>query len=286
MTFTFREDGKRLFFITLAAIMQAININTFVHTGGLYPGGVTGITVLIQRTALTYFATPLPFTVINLLLNAFPIWLGFRYVGKKLTIYSLYFIILSSFLADLLPCPVITYDMLLISVFGGMINGLIVSVCLLMNANTGGTDFITLFLSERKGIDGFNLILGVNIIILSLAGLLFGWNKALYSIIFQYCSTQVIHLLYRRYQQTTLFIVTDSPAEVCKAISDVSNHSATIMHGEGAYQKEERAVVYSVVSSLEKKQVMAAIKECDSDAFINSLKTEALSGWFYRKPNE
>ena len=286
MTFTLREDGKRIFFITLAAVIQAINLNTFVHTGGLYPGGVTGIAVLIQRALMTYGAIVVPYSAVNLLLNAFPIWLGFKFVGKKLTIYSLYFIVLSSFLTDLLPSPVITYDLLLISIFGGMINGVVVSMCLLMNANSGGTDFITLYLSEKKGIDAFNIILGVNVIILSLAGLLFGWNKALYSIVFQYFSTQVIHLLYRRYQETTLFIVTDSPHEVYQIISRIGNHSATIMHGEGAYEKKERSVVYSVVSSFETKQIITAIKECDPHAFINSLKTESLSGWFYRKPNE
>ena len=193
---------------------------------------------------------------------------------------------MSSFLTDLFPLHAITQDTLLISIFGGMINGFLVSICLQMNANTGGTDFISLFLSERTGIDSFNVILGVNVVILSVAGLLFGWDKALYSIIFQFFSTQVIHLRFQRYQQTTLFIVTNSAKEVSKAISRASNHGATIMHGEGSYSDEKRDVVYSVVSSAESKQVIKAIIEVDPGAFVNSLHTEALSGWFYRKPAE
>lgn len=286
MTFSLRTDGKRIFFISLAALLQAFNMKTFVSVGGLFPGGVTGLTVLIQRCALRYLNIDLPYTPVNLLINAIPVYIGFRFVGKKLTLYSFYFIILSSFLTDLFPLHAITQDTLLISIFGGMINGFLVSICLQMNANTGGTDFISLFLSERTGIDSFNVILGVNVVILSVAGLLFGWDKALYSIIFQFFSTQVIHLRFQRYQQTTLFIVTNSAKEVSKAISRASNHGATIMHGEGSYSDEKRDVVYSVVSSAESKQVIKAIIEVDPGAFVNSLHTEALSGWFYRKPTE
>jgi len=286
MTFSLRTDGKRIFFISLAALLQAFNMKTFVSVGGLFPGGVTGLTVLIQRCALRYLNIDLPYTPVNLLINAIPVYIGFRFVGKKLTLYSFYFIILSSFLTDLFPLHAITQDTLLISIFGGMINGFLVSICLQMNANTGGTDFISLFLSERTGIDSFNVILGVNVVILSVAGLLFGWDKALYSIIFQFFSTQVIHLRFQRYQQTTLFIVTNSAKEVSKAISRASNHGATIMHGEGSYSDEKRDVVYSVVSSAESKQVIKAVIEVDPGAFVNSLHTEALSGWFYRKPTE
>ena len=45
MTFSLKEDGRRLLVITLAAVIMALNINTFVHTGGLYPGGVSGLTL-------------------------------------------------------------------------------------------------------------------------------------------------------------------------------------------------------------------------------------------------
>ena len=286
MTFTLKEDGKRLLVISFAALLLAVNLNTFVHTGGLFPGGVTGLTVLIIRCFEEFLGITLPYTVVNLALNAVPIYIGIRYVGKKLTLYSIYFLLLSSLLTDLIPSNAITYDILLISIFGGMINGLVVSLCLRNNANTGGTDFISLYFSEKKGFDTFNIILGANVVILSLAGILFGWNKALYSILFQFFSTQVIHLQYRRYQQTTLFVVTDFPREVCNAIYAVSNHGATIMHGEGAYKEQERSIVYSVVSAAEVKKVISAIRIIDPKAFINSLKTEALSGWFYRQPNE
>lgn len=281
-----KKEMKRIAVIILAAFLMAVNIKTFVRTGGLYPGGVTGLTILIQRIGEMLFSIEIPYTVVNLLLNAVPIYIGFKFIGKKFTLYSCLMILLTSVLTDLIPARVITEDILLIGIFGGILNGLAISLCLLVGATSGGTDFIAIYLSEKKGMDSFNLILGVNIIILSVAGVLFGWDKALYSILFQYASTQILHSMYKKYQQGTLFIVTNRPKEVCAAISGVSNHGATILEGEGSFEHCERNVVYSVVSSAETKKVIRAIREVDSKAFINVIKTQELLGHFYQKPEE
>lgn len=284
MKFDVKQDVKRILVICFSAVIMAVNIKTFVRTGGLYPGGATGLTILIQRIAEIFFGITIPYTIVNLLLNAIPVYIGFRFIGKKFTLYSCLMIVLTSVLTDLIPGYVITYDTLLISIFGGMINGLVISLCLMVEATTGGTDFLAIFFSEKKGMDSFNIVLVLNIVILSLAGILFGWDKALYSIIFQYASTQVLHTLYKKYQQVTLFIVTNQPKEVCKAISVVSNHGATILEGEGSYAHCERNVVYSVVSAAENKKVIRAVKAADPSAFVNTVRTQQLSGHFYQKP--
>ena len=281
-----KEDIKRIVIICLASILMAFNIKSFVRTGGLYPGGATGLSILVQRIVQMIFQVEIPYSLINILLNAFPVYIGFRYIGKKFTLYSCLMIILTGIFTDILPGFTITYDTLLISIFGGIINGFMISVCLLVNATTGGTDFIAIYLSEKKGIESFNVILGLNVVILVAAGLMFGWDKALYSIIFQYASTQVLHALYKKYQQQTLFIVTNKPQEICETISKESNHGATILEGEGSYGHCERHVVYSVVSSAESKRVTRAVKEVDPNAFINTIRTEQLLGRFYQKPTE
>ena len=278
-----KNDIKRFVVITLAAALMAVNIKTFVRTGDLFPGGATGITLLITRSARMFFNVKLPYTVVNIILNAIPVYIGFRFIGKKFTLFSCWVILLAGFLVDIIPGYVITEDILLITIFGGMINGLAISVCLLMNATTGGTDFISIFLSEKKGMDAFNIILVGNAVVLLIAGLLFGWDRALYSIIFQYVTTTVIHVLYRKYQQITLFIVTDHPNEVCDIISEISHHGATTWKGEGYYNHCERTLVYSIVSSAEADKVVKAIKEIDKAAFINLIKTQQLLGRFYRR---
>lgn len=286
MKFEPKEDIKRIIVICIAAVIMALNIKSFVRTGGLYPGGATGLALLIQRAGDMFFHVTLPYTVVNVALNAVPVYIGFRYIGRKFTLYSCLMIVLTSVLTDMLPGYAITYDTLLISIFGGLINGFVISLCLHMNATTGGTDFIAIYLSEKKGIDSWNVVLGLNVLILAAAGLLFGWDKALYSIIFQYTSTQVLHMLYKKYQQETVFAVTNRAEEVYDAIAGTTHHGATIIEGQGAYEDRERKIVYSVVSSAESKKVIRAIKEADPHAFVNLMKTEQVAGKFYQKPNE
>ena len=286
MKFSVKEDGKRVIVIVIASLLMAGNIKTFVRTGGLYPGGATGLTILIQRTAELFFQVEIPYTLVNVLLNAIPVYIGFRFIGKKFTLYSCLMILLTGVFTDLFPGTAITYDTLLISVFGGIINGCAISICLLVGATTGGTDFIAIFMSERKGVDSWNLVFGWNVVILAAAGILFGWDKALYSIIFQFVSTQTLHLLYRKYQHQTLFVVTNRPKEVCDAISSTSNHGATVLEGEGSYAHCERNLVYSVVSRAESKRVIQAIRQVDPAAFINAMRTEQLIGRFYHKPED
>ena len=286
MKFDLRKDLRTLFVIVFAAVMMAVNIKTFVRAGGLYPGGVNGLTILIQRIVelLTGF-TP-PFSVINITLNAVPVYIGFKYIGKKFTAYSILMIILTSVLTDLVPGFAVTEDTLLISIFGGIINGTAISLCLLSGATSGGTDFISIFLSERKGMDSFNIILAFNAIILIAAGALFGWDKAMYSIIFQFAATVVIRSLYLKFQQATLFVVTMKPHEVSETIYEISNHGATIINGEGSFGHSEKHVVYSVIARSDSRDVVKAIKETDPEAFVNVLRTEKLSGYFYYKKEE
>lgn len=282
----YKESVKRNAVICMAAFLMATNIKTFVRTGDLFPGGVTGLTILIQRVAHMFFQVDLPYTVVNLLLNAVPIYIGFRFIGKKFTLYSCLMILLTNILTDLIPGYVITYDILLISIFGGMLNGLAISMCLMVQATSGGTDFLSIYLSQKKGVDSWNVVLGINMGILAVAGLLFGWDKALYSIIFQFASTQVLHALYKKYQQQTLFIVTNKPQEICDTIYAISHHGATIIEGEGSFEHCERYVVYSIVSGAERKQVVRLVKSVDPQAFVNVVKTEEVAGYFYHAPNE
>ncbi len=286
MPFSWKDDFKIILAVCVASVIMALNINTFVQTGGLYPGGATGLTILIQRLSEKFLDIHLSFAVVNFLLNMIPIYIGFRYIGKRFTLYSCLMIVLTGLLTDLLPSYIITYDVLLISIFGGIINGFAISLCLRMDTTSGGTDFIAIYLSRKKGIDSWNLILYFNVVILLIAGFSFGWDKALYSIFFQYTTTQVVQMLYKRYQKKTLFIVTDNPVKVCEVIYETSRHGATILKGEGSFHHNERSLVYSVVSSDESKKVVDAVREVDPHSFINTVKTQELAGLFYQRPTQ
>ena len=286
MQINVRKDLKRIIVVIFAAVMMAFNIKVLVRTGELFPGGATGLTVLIQRLALRYFSVELPYSAINLLLNAFPVYIGFRYIGKKFTLLSLLLILVSGFLTDLIPPYVVTYDTLLIAIFGGLINGTAISLCLSQDATSGGTDFIAIYLAEKKGVETWNLILGLNAILLLTAGYFFGWDNALYSIVYQYVSTQTMHTLYRNYQRQTLLIVTTKGQEICDEIYRLTHHGATLLNAEGAHEHKNKKFVYSVISGTDVRKAIRAIHEIDPQAFINSFRTQEIKGHFYMKPKD
>jgi uncharacterized membrane-anchored protein YitT (DUF2179 family) len=282
----FKKEIIRVAILTFAALLYAFNINSFVNTGGLYPGGFAGVTILIQRVADIFFNISIPYTLLYVPINLIPVYIGFKYIGKMFTIYSLYVIVAISLLVDLLPLITITYDIVLIAVFGGILNGISIGICLIVGASGGGSDFISIYYSEKKGIDVWNYIFFANAIILIIAGIIFGFDKAMYSILFQYATTQLIQTLYKRQQKQTFLVITEKPKEVYEKIRELTHHDATLFKGEGLFEGKERNLVYSVISAEESDKVNKGITEVDPKAFTNILETKYLGGRFYRKPKE
>ena len=157
------------------------------------------------------------------------------------------------------------------------------SLCLVGNTSSGGTDFFAIYFSEKHGRDIWNYILGANALMLFTAGLLFGWDAALYSIIFQFTSTQVVQMLHQRYKKHTLFIITEHPEEVYESIRYLSHHSATRFEGTGCYSDKKLTLLYSVVSREEAKLLVRNVHEVDPHAFVNIIKTDYINGRFYHK---
>ncbi|MEG0972968.1 MAG: YitT family protein [Lachnospiraceae bacterium] len=274
------EEGRRNLCAIIAAVIFALNIKTFVNAAGLFPGGFTGITLLIQKICTNFFQITISYSLINYSLNIIPIIIGFKKIGKRFTVSSCIVILLTGLLADLIPAFPITYDILLISIFGGLVNGFAVGLCLIGGTSSGGTDFIALYCAERFKIEPWYYVFGFNSLILIVAGALFGWDIALYSILFQFTSTQVVNLLHRQYKKVTLFIITNKPDEVFMRITQETHHSATKFHAVGCYEQEDRDMIYSVVSSTQMRSLTKLIKEVDEHAFINVVKTEYLDGRF------
>ncbi|MFR7903862.1 MAG: YitT family protein [Eshraghiella crossota] len=276
----------RVIIVIIASLLYAWNLCCFAKSADLLPGGISGVSLLLQHIIKSIFHVTVPYSVFNILLNLFPVYIGFRYIGKKFTLYSILTILLSSIFVDILPDYIFTNDILLISIFGGLINGLAIALCLNVGTTTGGTDFISIYMSQQKGMDAWNYILFGNVIILLIAGAMFGWSIALYSIIYQFCSTQIIQMLYKRYQKETLFIISDKADEIYRLIKDTTNHDATLFHGIGCYEAKEKEMIYSVINTDARRQLIPLIHSVDPLAFINVVKTEELAGRFHDIPND
>lgn len=276
----------RVIIVIIASLLYAWNLCCFAKSADLLPGGISGVSLLLQHIIKSIFHVTVPYSVFNILLNLFPVYIGFRYIGKKFTLYSILTILLSSIFVDILPDYIFTTDILLISIFGGLINGFAIALCLNVGTTTGGTDFISIYMSQQKGMDAWNYILFGNVIILLIAGAMFGWSIALYSIIYQFCSTQIIQMLYKRYQKETLFIISDKADEIYRLIKDTTNHDATLFHGIGCYEAKEKEMIYSVINTDARRQLIPLIHSVDPHAFINVVKTEELAGRFHDISND
>lgn len=282
----FLHHTGRFTLVTLGAALMAMNINTLVHSAGLLPGGFSGITLLIQEAFAKFLGISIPYSLFYWALNIVPAVICFKTVGKNFTLYSIYMIIISGLLTDFIPGMNITDDILLCAIFGGIINATAVSLCLFAGATSGGTDFISIYISQKTGKSAWGLIFGLNCIVLFIAGILFGWDRALYSIIFQYSSTQVLNLLYKRYNKTTLLIISEKHEDIYKQIKALTNHDATLFTGKGCYEGAERHMLYTVVSSEEASGLIKEIKKTDENAFINVLQTKDLMGRFFVKSRD
>lgn len=286
MKSSFFSNLWRLFLVLVGAALMAVNINTFVHSGNLFPGGFTGLALLIQETILKFSGHNFPYSVLAYALNVGPVIIGFMFIGKKFTLYSVVMIVVSGLLTDILPGFDLTDDVLLCSIFGGMINAVSISLCLFAGSSSGGTDFIAIFISEKTGKSAWNYILAFNVAVLFTAGILFGWNAALYSIIFQFVSTQTLNILYKKYEKTTLLIITDNYEEIYKIIHEKTNHDATVFTGTGCYKNAEHKLLYTVVSAQESGSLEKEIRSADPNAFINVLQSKNILGRFFKRAND
>ena len=280
------RDAGAFLCILLGSLIVAVNMNTFVEQGKLVPGGFSGLAKLIQRVGLTFYDVKISFTVLNVLFNAIPAVFAYRLVGRKFTILSCISLLTVSVLVYEMPFIPITGDILLISVFGGILNGLGMSLILNHNASGGGTDFIAMSLSVKYKVSTFNYMLLFSAVIILVSGAIFGMDKALYSIIFQFCNTQIINTFYKKYKKKTLLIVTDHPADVSADLLELTNHSSTILKGFGSYTAHKKYMIYTVLSDNDVRKMKKRIREQYPDTFVNVINSSDVMGNFYIQPFE
>ncbi|MCR4627920.1 MAG: YitT family protein [Treponema sp.] len=277
---------RRILLVCCGAIVMGFNLSTFVPAAGMIPGGFTGFGRLAQMLFAKYAGKNIPFSPIYYTLNLIAVVICFKYIGKKFTLYSLLMIFLSGLLADLIPNYEVTHDVLLCSVFGGILNALAISLCLMAGATSGGTDFIAIYVSEKYNKTAWNYIFAGNVVMLATSGFLLSWDSALYSIIFQFTSTQILNHLYTRFQRMTLFIITNKAQILYNLIRDNTHHTATLFSGTGCYSGEKRDLVYTVVGNQDLRKLLPLVKQADPQAFINFIPSKEILGRFYKKPTD
>ncbi len=281
-----KQDVISVLMVLVSAFIYACGINTFVKPGNLFPGGFSGLSRLLSQALGDFAGVHISFSVFYLSLNVIVTLLVRKRLGHHFIVLSILHYTLASVFTSLIPVRAITVDPLLISVFGGLVNGFAVGLALRYNASSGGTDFISVYFSMVYNIPMWNYVLGFNALVLVIAGVLYGWNQAMYSIIFQFISTQVVSTLHERFKTTEINVVTNMPDTVCDAVFHRVRHGITKVPCEGGFTGQPHWMLIIAVNKYQTREVVNTIREADPHAFVTIHSVERIVGNYYQKPLE
>jgi len=218
-----------------------------------------------------------------LLLNIPVAILGWRKIGKSFTIYSFISVVLSSLFLSMIPVKQVSHDILLNAVFGGVIQAVGVGITLKWGASTGGVDIIAMVLSRMKDKPIGPYMFIFNGIIIITAGFLFGWEKALYTLVTLYTSTRVIDTIHTRHAKLTAMIITKKADEMKKAIHASLVRGITMIPAKGAFSNETRDMLMIVITRYELFDLERIIHDVDPNAFTNIVQTTGVYGFFRKE---
>ncbi|WP_423801485.1 YitT family protein [Neobacillus sp. SAB-20_R2A] len=276
------QETKKIVVVIVGAFLTALGMNLFLIPANVYSSGFTGIAQLLSKVLTEYTPLNISMGVLLLLLNIPVAFLGWKKVGKSFTIYSFLSVVLSSLFLELIPIHRMSHDILLNAVFGGVIIASGVGITLKWGASTGGLDIIAMVLSRMKDKPIGPYMLLLNGIIIITAGFLYGWEKALYTLVFLYTSTRVIDAIHTRHAKLTAFIITKNADELKKAIHKKLVRGITMLPAKGAFSNETKEMLMIVITRYELFDLERVIKEVDPHAFTNIIQTTGVYGFFRR----
>lgn len=275
-----QQHVKKVLIVLVGAFLNAIAMNFFLIPADVYASGFTGVSQLIFRISEDYF----PFTIstgISLLLLNIPVTiLAWKKVGRSFTIYSFLSVFLMSLFLEIVPIYKVNDDILLNAVFGGVIAAVGVGLTLKWGASTGGLDIIAMILSRMKDKPVGTYFFALNAVIIITAGLVFGWEKALYTLVTLYASTRVIDAIHTRHEKLTAMIVTKKGKDVKDAIHAKMVRGITSVPAKGAFTGEDKEMLMIVITRYEMYDLERIIKEADPNAFTNIVQTAGIFGFF------
>ena len=249
--------------ITIGAFLGSIALNTLLLPNTILDGGVMGVSMIISK--LSGFSL----SILMLLLNAPFIYIGYKHLGKGFLIRAIYSMIIYSILIKLTEgFEPITEEMLLATVFGGALLGIGVGIVIRFGGCVDGTESVALVLSRKINLSVGQIVLLFNLIIYSVAGMLFGLDRGLYSILTYFITSKVIDLVSTGLEQTKqAFIITEKGTELSKVIYKTLGRTVTTIKGKGLISGDKE-VLYCVLTRIEIYELKKIVNAMDESAFI------------------
>lgn len=280
---TIHHRRRKLFFkylfLFIGSILAAVGLEIFLIPNNIIDGGVVGISIILS------YLTKIPLGVFILCLNIPFLILGYKHIGKTFVISTLFAIVsLSVWVTVLHPIPGLTEDLLLASVFGGIILGVGVGLIIRYGGSLDGTEIIAIILDKRTGFSVGEIVMFFNIFILSGAGLVFGWNKAMYSLIAYFIAFKMIDVTIEGLEETKAAVIVSEKSEIiAEKVMARLGRGVTLLSGKGGYTGEEKMVLYLVVTRLEIAKLKVIIDEIDENAFVTISEVHEVMGGRIKK---
>lgn len=257
---------KKLLIILIGNFLCSIAFNVFFIPNKLLSGGVGGIGIIIQ------YLTGVPAGISVFLLNI-PIFItGARLVDREFAVFGFISMLAYSSLLTLtrnLGEYFLVDDMILVAVFGGVINGIGMGLMFRNRLNQGGFDILAAILKKKLNINIGSGLMMANTIIVSLSGLLFGYKSAMYTLIAMYIGYTVLDKVQTGFNiKKNVIIVSEKPDEVANIILREIHRGVTFLHGTGGYTQEDKKVIYCIVTSRETAKLKEVVEEIDPNAFF------------------
>lgn len=285
MALELKQRGRQLAVAIGASVINAVALNDFLTPGKIFSAGINGIAqiaALVSETMGVQIGTGWFIILFNIPIGL----LGWFKVGRGFTVYSIIVAGLTAVLSILLPVTSIAHNALLAALFGGILTGVGVAYSLKYGFSTGGMDIVAVVLEKTTGRTIGTLMMLINLCIVLLAGALFGWESALYTIISIYAMSRVVDSIHTRHQKLTAFIVTTQQDQVIHELHQTLIRGITIMPSVGAYRHQVSAVLMVVISRYELYDLEHAVKETDPNAFVNLVSTVDIEGKFYNETEQ
>jgi uncharacterized membrane-anchored protein YitT (DUF2179 family) len=265
-------------FMILGCVLVSIGLEIFLVPNGLVDGGVVGMSIMAS------YVSGLPLGLFTFLFNVPFFILGYKHIGKTFTICTLFSVIcLSIGVSVLHPVPGITHDILLAAVFGGVIMGAGVGLIIRNGGSLDGTEIVAIILDKRVSFSIGEIVMFFNLFILGISSLIFGWDKAMYSLLAYFIAFKVIDIVVEGLDEAkAVMIISEQYDDITSAIMDRLGRGLTLLDGKGAYKGLETNVIYVIVSRLEITKLKSIVLGFDENALITIGNVE-VTGKRYKK---
>lgn len=268
--------------LTVGSTAAAFALEEFLVPNTILDGGIVGISIILSQL------TPIALSILTFVLNLPFLLLGGRNMGKRFFLSAVYSMALFSVMLSVFErMSPATEEPLLAVVFGGVLLGVGVGLVLRGGGCLDGTETVALLLSRKTSFSVGQIIFAFNIVIYACAGLLFGWDRAMFSLLTYFVTFKIIDMVEEGMEQAkSVMIITDDGAAMAQAIHQSIGRTCTTMDASGLLSGKKQ-VLYCVVTRIELPAIRRIIREADGSAFVTISDVSEIVGTHMKKtPDE